>query len=401
MRSVKSQFPQAQMKVNGQPFVYLDSAATTLKPESVIERVRHYYSSEVANVHRGAHFFADQGTGLYEQARDKVKEFLNASSSSEIVFTRGTTESINLIAASYGSWKLRSGDEILLTQLEHHSNIVPWQQVAEKTGAIIRVADIDAKGNLDLDSFKSQLSENTKVVSFLYVSNALGTITPLSEMISLAKDVGAVTVVDAAQSITTIETDVQSMGCDFLVFSGHKAFGPTGIGVLYGKQDLLNEMPPWQGGGSMIDRVSFAESSYLMAPQRFEAGTPNVAGAIGLRAALDFLDEIGINEVRLRESQLVGLALDKLMEIEGLKLIGQPDQRMNVVSFELEGVHHGDLGALLDQQGVAVRVGHHCCQPLMDRLGVRGTVRASFSVYNEEQDVERLVAAVRKAKEFF
>ncbi len=401
MSEMKSLFPQTQLNVNGHPLVYLDSAATSLKPKSVIQRVQSYYESEVANVHRGAHFFANQGTGFYEQAREVVAHFLNASSASEIIFTRGTTESLNLIAASYGSAKLNPGDEILLTQLEHHSNIVPWQMIAHKTGAKIRVADIDGNGNLDIASFKNQLTENTKIVSFLYVSNALGTVVPLKEMVALAKKVGAVIVVDAAQSITTIKTDVQKWGCDFLVFSGHKAFGPTGIGVLYGKQNLLNEMPPWQGGGSMIDQVSFSKTTYLSSPQRFEAGTPNVAGAIGLRAAIDFINEIGIDEISSKESQLMKLAIEELSAIDGLKIIGQPNKQMNVVSFELEGIHHGDLGALLDQQGVAVRVGHHCCQPLMSRLGILGTTRASFSIYNEEQDVERLVSAVRKAKEFF
>lgn len=401
MSELKSRFPQTQQQVNGRPLVYLDSAATALKPDTVIQRVQKYYDSEVANVHRGAHYFADQGTGFYEQAREKVRSFINAGSSNEIIFTRGTTESLNLIASSYGGANLKPGDEILLTQLEHHSNIVPWQLVAEKTGAKIKVADIDDSGNLDLESFKGLLSESTKIVSFLYVSNALGTVTPLKEMIRLSKQVGATTVVDAAQSVTTIKTDVSDWDCDFLVFSGHKAFGPTGIGVLYGRENLLNEMPPWQGGGSMIDHVSFSGTTYLQAPQRFEAGTPNVAGAIGLKAALDFLDEVGIEQVRSTEQRLVDATVSELSAIEGVRLIGSPEHRMNVVSFELEGVHHGDLGTLLDQQGVAVRVGHHCCQPLMERLKIRGTVRASFSVYNEEKDVEQLVAAVRKAKEFF
>lgn len=401
MSELKSRFPQTQQQVNGRPLVYLDSAATALKPDSVIQRIQKYYDSEVANVHRGAHYFADQGTGFYEQARERVRNFINARSANEIVFTRGTTESLNLIASSFGGANLKPGDEILLTQLEHHSNIVPWQLVAEKNGARIQVADIDDNGNLNLESFQGLLSEKTKIVSFLYVSNALGTVTPLKEMIRLSKQAGATTVVDAAQSVTTMKTDVADWDCDFLVFSGHKAFGPTGIGVLYGKENLLNEMPPWQGGGSMIDHVSFSKTTYLQAPQRFEAGTPNVAGAIGLDAALVFLEEVGIEQVRATEQKLVNATVDELSTIEGARLIGTPEHRMNVVSFELEGVHHGDLGTLLDQQGVAVRVGHHCCQPLMERLNIRGTVRASFSVYNEEKDVEQLIAAVRKAKEFF
>ncbi|MCB0406654.1 MAG: cysteine desulfurase [Bdellovibrionales bacterium] len=399
--TLKKDFPQLNKSVRGNPFVYLDSAATALKPQSVIDRINHYYSFEIANVHRGAHFFADQGTGFYEAAREKVARFIGSTSSDEIIFTRGTTESINLVASILGDGTLKAGDEILLTELEHHSNIVPWQLVAEKVGVKIRVAPILESCDIDLNTFKNLLSANTKIVSFLSVSNALGVLNPVKKMIQMAKEVGAITLVDAAQSVTTIPTDVQAWGCDFLTFSGHKMFGPTGIGVLYGKNSLLNSLPPYQGGGSMIDQVSFEKTTYLRAPQRFEAGTPHVAGAVGLHAAIDFIESIGIQNIREVEKQLVAQTVKELQAISGVKVLGNPSERINVVSFVIDGIHHGDLGALLDQQGVAVRVGHHCCQPLMKKLGVEGTVRASLSIYNTEEDVDRLITAVKKAKEFF
>lgn len=399
--SWNSRFPQAQLTLQGQPLVYLDSAATTLKPQVVIDAVTRYYSEQVANVHRGAHQLANFGTSLYEDARASVAQFINATSSDEIIFTRGTTESINLVASSYGRHFLKPGDEILVTELEHHSNIVPWQLVAEERGLKLRVIPILDSGDVDLAAYEKMLSPKTKLVSFLSTSNALGVVNPVQKMVEMARAVDAKTLVDAAQSMTTMVTDVQKWDCDFLVFSGHKIFAPTGIGVLYGKKSLLNAMPPYQGGGSMIDAVTFEKTTYLESPQRFEAGTPHVEGAIGLKVALDFVREVGIENIKKIETQLVDLAIRELSQISGLRILGKPQERANVVSFVIEGVHHGDVGAILDEQGIAVRVGHHCCQPLMKRLGVPGTIRASFSVYNDSEDVMRLVRGIKKAKEFF
>jgi cysteine desulfurase/selenocysteine lyase len=400
-QNFKVLFPQTRTRINGQSLVYLDGAATTLKPAVVIDAVTRYYSEQVANVHRGAHHLADAGTSLYEGARAQVAKFIGASSPDEVIFTRGTTEGINLVASSFAQSYLKPGDEILITELEHHSNIVPWQIAAQKTGAVLRVVPILDSGDLDLKAYSELLSSKTKIVSFLSASNALGVVNPVVEMIQMAKTVGAKTLVDAAQSMTTLPTDVRAWDCDFLVFSGHKVFGPTGIGVLYGKKDVLNAMPPYQSGGSMIDQVTFEATTYLPAPQRFEAGTPNIEGAIGLGVAVDFIERVGLKVIHANESHLVNKSIDRLSNVPGVRLIGSPAQRINVVSFLIEGVHYGDVGALLDQQGIAVRVGHHCCQPLMRRLGVAGTVRASFSLYNDESDVDRLVDGIKKVKEFF
>lgn len=394
-------FPQTNLTQEGQKVVYLDNAATTLKPIQVVNRLDSYYQNEVSNVHRGAHDLADVGTSNYESARQSVTNFIGANSSNEVVFTRGTTESINLIASSLGASKLKAGDEIVLTELEHHSNIVPWQLAAQRVGAIVKVVPILDSGDLDFEAYKKLLSEKTKIVAFLSVSNALGVVNPVKEMIEAAKAVGAYTLVDAAQSVSTLSTNVADWDCDFLVFSGHKLFAPNGIGVLFGKEEILNELPPYQGGGSMIDKVSFEGTTFLASPQRFEAGTPNVGGALGLKAALDYLDDIGgVEVVHQVEQKLLEMAIAGLSEIEGVRVFGDPRQRINVVSFEVEGAHPSDVGHLLNQQKIAVRTGHHCCQPLMAKLGVPGTVRASFSVYNTEEDVDRLLQGVRKTKEF-
>lgn len=399
--SVKDDFPQIKKYSGEKKIVYLDSAATTLKPQVVIDRIQKYYEFEVANVHRGAHFLANQGTSFYEQARETVANFIGAKSPSEVIFTRGTTEGINLLASALGQSHFAPGDEILLTVFEHHSNIVPWQLLAEQREIKIKVATMTGNCDLDFEDFKKQLSPKTKLVSFLSVSNALGTVLPVEEMVAAAKGVGALVLIDGAQSVPASKTRVEELNCDFLVFSGHKIFGPTGIGILWGKEDLLNSLPPYQGGGSMIDQVSFEKTTFLPSPQRFESGTPNVAGAIGLGAAIDYVSGIGIENIYKHEKALVDLAVAALEDIDGVKIVGTPGDRLNVVSFQVVGVHPNDIGTILDQLGIAVRVGHHCCQPLMDHLKIAGTVRASLSVYNDTDDVAALAAAVKKSKEFF
>lgn len=379
--------------------VYLDSAATTLKPQAVIDRLTKVYSFEVSNVHRGAHDLSDRATVSYEGARETVRKFLNAKQASEIIFTKGTTEGLNLVAQSYARAFLKEGDEILLTEMEHHSNIVPWQLVAKEKGFKIITAPITSQGEIDVAGFQKKLSEKTKLVSLVHVSNALGTINPVVDLVKMAKDVGAVTVVDAAQSVTAGPVDVQKIGCDFLAFSGHKLFGPNGIGALYGRNELLNKMPPYQGGGSMIGRVTFADTTFLDAPQRFEAGTPPVAEAIGMAAAIDYFQSLGIENVKMHKRNLLEKTTQMLREFPNIQLVGEAASKTSIVSFLLKGAHPADVGPLLDQQGIAVRCGHHCNQPLMDYLKIPGTVRASFSIYNSEDDIEILRKGLIKAQE--
>ncbi len=397
--NVRAQFPQLQQVVHGQRPVYLDSAATTLKPWAVIKRLEKFYSFECANVHRGAHWWSDEATGSFEQARKSVAQFLGARDEAEIVFTRGTTEGVNLVAQAFGGDWLKPGDEILLTQLEHHSNIVPWQILAEKTGATIRVVRINENGEVDLNHYKSLLNERTKIVSFTHISNGLGSILPAQQMIQEAREAGAVTLLDAAQSVSFLPLNVQDLNCDFLVFSGHKLFGPYGIGVLYGRLEMLNSMKPYQSGGSMISKVTFEKSDYLPSPQRFEAGTPHIAGAIGLAAAIQFFSSLSLQQVQQHETRLLNQATEGLKELGGVRIFADHANKAGIVSFLLDGAHPSDVGAVLDQQGVAVRAGHHCNQPLMDFYVIPGTVRASFSIYNDEQDVLQFLEAVKKAKE--
>ncbi len=399
IQDVQKQFPQLKVAVRGGRLVYLDSAATTLKPQAVIDRITQVYSSEVSNVHRGAHDLSDRATVSYENARETVRKFINASSSNEIIFTKGTTESINLVAQSFGHAFLNEGDEILLTEMEHHSNIVPWQLIAKEKGAKIVAAPITPQGEIDLEGFKKKLSKKTKIVSFCHISNALGTINPVSELIRMAKEVGAVTVIDAAQSVSAEAIDVQKLGCDFLAFSGHKLFGPNGIGVLFGRQELLNKMPPYQGGGSMIGKVTFANTTFLEAPQRFEAGTPPVAEAIALASAIQYFQSLGLENIKAHKKNLLTKATIMLKEIPSIQLIGEAKNKTSVISFLMKGAHPSDVGPLLDQQGIAVRCGHHCNQPLMDVLKIPGTVRASFSIYNSEDDIEVLRKGLMKAQE--
>lgn len=396
---IQKQFPQLQTKVRGGKLVYLDSAATTLKPQVVIDRLSKIYSSEVSNVHRGAHDLSDRATASYENARETVRKFLNAASVNEIIFTKGTTEGINLVAQSFGRAFLKEGDEILLTEMEHHSNIVPWQLIAKEKGVKIIAAKITGQGEIDLEDFKMKLTPRTKIVSFCHISNALGTINPVNELVRMAKEVGAITVVDAAQSVSSAVIDVQKMGCDFLAFSGHKLFAPNGIGVLYGKTEWLNKMPPYQGGGSMIGKVTFANTTFLEAPQRFEAGTPPVAEAIALATAIDYIQSLGLNIIKSHKNYLLIKATQMLKEFPQIQLIGEAQNKTSVLSFLFKGVHPSDVGPLLDQQGIAVRCGHHCNQPLMDVLKIPGTVRASFSIYNSEDDIEALRRGLKKAQE--
>lgn len=397
--SVRSQFPALTQLVHGKKLIYLDSGATTLKPQSVIDRISHFYSYETSNVHRGAHYLGDVATGHFEAARQKVADFLGASQSEEIIFVRGTTEGVNLVANSWGLSNLKTGDEILITVMEHHGNIVPWQMVAEKVGAKVVAADIHDNGELNLEDFKSKLSAKTKLVAFTASSNVLGTNTDVKLLTRLAHEAGAKVLVDGAQIVSQLPVNVQDMDCDFFVFSAHKLFGPFGFGAVYGKKAILDQMPPYQGGGSMISKVTIEKTTFNDVPTRFEAGTPHVEGAVGLHAALDFVEKIGLDKIHAYEMEILKSATEKLLAIPDVKVFGTSSNKGAILSFNLKGAHHSDVAQILDQEGVAVRAGHHCTQPLMARLGVPGTVRASFSVYNNHEDIDALVKAVAKARE--
>ncbi|MCZ6619371.1 MAG: cysteine desulfurase [Gammaproteobacteria bacterium] len=399
MTSYRKDFPILDQQVNGAPLVYLDNAATSQKPRAVIDALSDYYRRYNSNVHRAVHALADQATVAFEHARDRVREFINAEHRNEIIFTRGTTESINLVANCY-TGLLKPGDEILISHMEHHSNIVPWQMLASRTEAVLKACDVNSQGDIDIDSFTALLSDRTRIVAIGHVSNALGTVNPLQQIIELAHSAGAVVVVDGAQAVPHFAVDVVALDCDFYAFSGHKMYGPTGIGVLYGKEKLLDVLPPWQGGGEMIETVTIDKSTYNTLPYKFEAGTPNIAGAIGLGAAIEYLGRLPRCDIEASEDELVRLTLSQLKQIDGVRLVGEPEKRIAVVSFLVDGSHPHDVGTLLDQQGIAVRTGHHCAMPLMARLGIPGTVRASFSLYNSTEDVNRLIAGVRKAVTF-
>lgn len=396
---VRGEFPALTQKVHGKDLSYLDSAATTLKPKSVIERINHFYSFETSNVHRGAHYLGDVATQAFESARNRVATFLGAKSSDEIIFVRGTTEGVNLVAQSFGGSTLKAGDEVLITEMEHHGNIVPWQMVAEQTGATVVAAAVLDNGELDLADFKKRLSAKTKIVAFTASSNVLGTNNDMKLLTKLAHEVGAKVLIDGAQIVSQTPVNVQDIGCDFFVFSAHKLFGPFGFGAVYGKKEVLEQMPPYQGGGSMIAKVTIAKTTYNDVPFRFEAGTPHVEGAVGLHAAIDFVEAIGFDKVHAYEMELLKYATEKLQAIPGLKIYGTSENKGPIISFNLKGAHHSDVGQILDQEGVAVRAGHHCTQPLMARFGIPGTVRASFSVYNNKEDIDALVKAVVKARE--
>ena len=389
-------FPILREKVHGRRLIWLDNGATTQKPQAVIDRLSYFYAHENSNVHRGAHTLAARATDAYEEAREKVRRFLNASSTKEIVFVRGATEGINLVAQSWGRRNVRDGDEIVVTHLEHHANIVPWQQLCAATGAKLRVAPVDDRGDIRLDEYEKLINPRTLIVALPTVSNALGTVTPAAEMIAIAHRHGALALVDGAQSVAHMGADVAGLDADFFVLSGHKMFAPTGIGVVYGKQALLDAMPPWQGGGNMIADVTFERTLYQAAPERFEAGTGNIADAVGLGAAIDYLDRIGMKNIAAHEHELIEATVAGLSDIPGVRLIGAPRERAGVVSFLVDGCRAEDVGKALDREGIAVRSGHHCAQPILRRFGVEATVRPSFALYNTHEDVDTLLAAVRR-----
>jgi cysteine desulfurase/selenocysteine lyase len=397
---IRENFPQLETTVNNHPLVYLDNAATTLKPKSMIDSLTHYYSFEVANVHRGVHSLSEIGTKHFEATRSHVAKFINAKFDHEIIYTKGTTESLNLIAHSFGKKYLNPGDEILISTLEHHSNIVPWQIIAQATGAALKVIPINELGEIDLIAYEKLLSSKTKIVSIAHVSNALGTINPIKQMIQIAHKHGAKFCVDAAQSVAHLKIDVQELDCDFLVFSAHKLMGPNGLGFLYGKEEILNEMPPYQGGGAMISEVTFEKTTYNILPNKFEAGTPAIAEVIAFKKALEFIESIGFETIESIEQELLTYATKKLKEISGLKILGEAREKSAVISFVIDGIHPHDLGVILDKEGVAIRTGHHCTQPLLKFFKVTSTARASFSFYNTNDEVDVFIKALNKAINF-
>jgi cysteine desulfurase/selenocysteine lyase len=397
---LRADFPILAREVRGKPLVYLDNAATSQKPRAVIDAVAGYYASDNANIHRGVHYLSEQATVAYDEVRRRVARFLNAGPD-EVVFTRGTTESINLVAQSWGRSTLRPGDEILISGMEHHSNIVPWQLVASQTGAVVRAVPLTDAGELDLAAFDGLLTDRTRLLAVTHVSNALGTINPVRWLVSRARERGIVTLLDGAQAVPHLSVDVQSLGCDFYAFSGHKMYGPTGVGVLYGRAELLAEMPPWQGGGDMIESVTLERSTYAAPPARFEAGTPMIAEVIGLGAAMEYLEGVGHAAIGAWEEELLGYATARLRTIDGVSLVGTAREKAAVLSFVVDGVHPHDVGAVLDHEGIAIRAGHHCAQPVMRRFQVPATARASFAFYNTKAEVDALARAVARVRAVF
>lgn len=394
-------FPILQRPVRGKRLVYLDNGATTQKPVQVIQAERDFYEHANANIHRGVHMLSQHATDLYDQARETVRRYLNAAKAEEIVFTSGTTQAINLVAYSWGLANLKQDDEILLTGMEHHSNIVPWQLVAQQTGARIRVVPVTDNGELDQDAYRSMLNERTRLVGIVHVSNALGTVNPVGDMIAQARQVDARVLIDGAQAVAHQSVDVQNLDCDFYVFSAHKLYGPTGTGALYARYEILDAMPPWLGGGDMIHTVSFERSTYAPVPQRFEAGTPNIAGVVGLHAAIEYVESIGLDRIADHEDELLTMAVDELRAMPGVRIVGDKARKAGIVSFIVDGIHPHDLGTILDSEGVAIRAGHHCAMPLMTRFGIPGTARASFALYNTPDDVVALISGLKKAQELF
>ena len=401
IEQVRQDFPALSLRVHGKPLVYLDNAASTQKPEAVLDAADRCYREYYSNVHRGVHFLSQQATNAYEEARRKVQGFLGAARSEEIVFVRGATEGINLVAATFGRSRVKAGDEVLITEMEHHSNIVPWQMLCDAVGATLKVAPIDDRGEVILEEYEKLLGERTRLVAMVYISNALGTINPVARMIEMAHARGVPVLVDGAQAAPHVDVDVQALDCDFFVFSGHKMFGPTGIGALYGRWDLLRSMPPYEGGGEMIRSVTFAKTEYADPPARFEAGTPNIVGAIAMGAAVDYLQGIGLEAIGRYESGLLDYATEALSAVPGVRLVGTATHRASVVSFVIDGVHPHDVGTILDREGIAVRAGHHCAQPVMDHFGLPATVRASLALYNTRQEIDQLVSGVARVQEIF
>lgn len=395
---IRKEFPILDVQVNGRKLVYLDNAATTQKPKRVIGALVKYYSEENSNVHRGVHFLSDKATTLYENSRKTIAEFINAGKPEELIFVRGTTEAINLVASSYGEVSVGKGDEVIVSHLEHHSNIVPWQILCERKGASLKVIPVNDSGELDIETYRKLLNPKTKIVAVNQISNSLGTVNPVNEIIRLAHGAGAVVLIDGAQAVQHAKVDVRELDADFYAFSGHKMYGPTGIGILYGKEKLLDSMPPYQGGGDMIKNVSFEKTTYNELPYKFEAGTPDISGAIVLKEAVNFINEIGIENIAGHERELLEYGTSKLSEIDGFRLVGNAKEKASVISFLLGGIHPYDTGAILDKMGIAVRTGLHCTEPLMNRLGIPGTVRASIAMYNTKEEIDALVNGVIKAK---
>jgi cysteine desulfurase/selenocysteine lyase len=401
VEAVRKDFPLLARKVHGKPLVYFDNGATSQKPQAVIDALNRYYAEENSNIHRGVHYLSERATALYEEAREKLRHFVNAARSQEIIFVRGTTEAINLVAQSYGRAFLTAGDEIIVSAMEHHSNIVPWQMLCEQVGARLRVVPINHDGELIVDEFRRLLNERTKFVSITHVSNALGTVVPVKEIVRLAHAGGVPVLLDGAQAVPHLKVDVQEIGCDFYAFSGHKMFGPTGVGVLYGRADLLEKMPPYQGGGDMISLVTFEKTHYNVLPYKFEAGTPHIAGGIGLGAAVDYLAGLDWQQVAAHENDLLDYTTQALARFDGLRIIGTAKDKAGVISFVFDHVHAHDVGTILDQEGVAVRAGHHCAMPVMQRFGVPATTRASFAFYNTRAEVDVLVGAMQRVLKVF
>lgn len=397
VQNIRKSFPILKRELNDKLLVYLDNAATSQKPQVVIDALTNYYSYYNANIHRGIHTLAEEATAAYESTRVTVRRFINAALPEEIIFTRGATEGINLVAYTWGRQNIHAGDEIIISGMEHHSNIVPWQILCEEKKSILKIIPVNDNGELDMEAYKNLLSSKTKLVSVVHVSNSLGTINPVKEIIGAAHKVGAVVLVDGAQSTVHLDIDVQGMDCDFFVFSGHKVYGPTGVGVLYGKKEILEVMPVFMGGGEMIKEVTFEKTTYNDLPYKYEAGTPNIADTVALKSALDFINEIGKEGVRKHENELLAYATNQMEKIPGLKIIGTAKEKVSVISFIIDKIHPQDLGVLLDNQGIAVRTGHHCTQPLMDRFGIPGTARASFAMYNTKEEIDKLIVGLQKA----
>jgi len=394
---IRKDFPILKREVNGKPLVYFDNGATSQKPQVVIDAITNYYTNENSNIHRGIHTLSQEATDAYEKARTTVQQFINAKHNHEIIFTSGTTGSINLVASSFGKKYIQAGDEIIISTMEHHSNIVPWQMLCEEKGAVLKVIPISDKGELLLEEFKKLLSSKTKMVAITHVSNTLGTINPVKEIIKLAKAVGAFVLIDGAQAVPHTKVDVQALDCDFYAFSGHKMFGPTGVGILYGKESILNELPPYQGGGDMIKTVTFEKTTYNELPHKFEAGTPNIVGGIGLGVAINYMNSIGIDNIEAYEHELLAYATEQIKQIEGVRIIGEAQNKASVLSFLVDGTHPTDIGMIIDKLGIAIRTGHHCTEPLMNRFNIPGTARASFAFYNTKEEIDTFILALERA----
>ena len=401
IKQIRAQFPALHQEVHGHPLIYFDNAATSQKPKMVVDAIAHYYNKENSNIHRGVHYLSQKATDKYELAREAIRRFINASSTEEIIITRGTTEAINLVSSCLSKWLFQAGEEIIISAIEHHSNIVPWQMACEQSGAILKVIPVLDSGELDMNAYRNLLSDKTKFVTVNHISNALGTINPVEEITSLAHEKGALVLIDGAQATPHMSVDVQSLNADFYCFSAHKMYGPTGVGVLFGKKEILEKMPPYHGGGEMIKEVKFEGTTYNDLPFKFEAGTPNIVGGIGIEASIRFIEEIGIENIAQQEAELLAYATQRLKDIGGIRFIGEAKEKAGVISFIIDGVHPYDAGTILDKLGIAIRTGHHCAQPVMDRYSIPGTMRASFAVYNTKEEIDTFIEGVQKVKQLF